>query len=53
MRSAEIIELWKPNDSADVTTVDFNVSFTTLATSSSHFATVSPARLLGTGLDYR
>jgi len=53
MRSAEIIELWKPNDSADVTTIDFNVSFTTLATSRSHFATVSPARLLGTGLDYR
>ncbi len=51
--SAEIIELWKLNDSADVTTIDFNGSFTIPATSSSRFETVCPVRQLGTGPVFR
>ncbi len=51
--SAEIIDPWKLNDSADVTTIDFNGSFTIPATSSSRFKTVCPVRQLGTGRAFR
>ncbi len=50
MTSTPIIEAWKLIELVDVTTIDFGVSFTTLATSNSRFEMVSPARRPEIGL---
>ncbi len=50
MTSPPIIEAWKLIEFVDVTIIDSSVSFTTPATSTSRFETVSPVPPPGTGL---